>query len=105
MTIQTDLTIAKILYPSGGIQFRYARVMAADRTRWIRHGFFTALHENGTIASEGGYCHGKEVGLWRDFHANGQLASEGHYLDGKEVGLWRYWNSSGIEDSSYDHDN
>ena len=77
MPIEADLNIAEIPYDSGAIRFRYARVMAPDRTRWIRHGLFVEYHENGKLVSEGQYVDGKEDGLWRDFHANGQLAAEG----------------------------
>jgi hypothetical protein len=45
MTIDSDLNIAEIPYESGTIGFRYARVMAPDRTRWIRHGLFVEHHE------------------------------------------------------------
>ncbi len=100
MTIEVDLNIAEIPYESGAIRFRYARVMAPDRTRWIRHGFFVEYHENGTVASEGQYVDGKEDGLWRDFHPNGQPASEGCYREGKEVGVWQFWSSDGTAEPS-----
>jgi len=79
MTIETDLNIAEIPYESGAIRFRYARVMAPDRTRWIQHGLFVEYNENGIVISEGQYADGKEDGLWRDFHPNGQPAAEGSY--------------------------
>ncbi len=100
MPIEADLNIAEIPYDSGAIRFRYARVMAPDRTRWIRHDLFVEYHENGKLVSEGQYVDGKEDGLWRDFHANGQLAAEGRYRAGKEVGVWRFWSSAGIEEPS-----
>ena len=100
MTIEVDLNIAEIPYESGAIRFRYARVMAPDRTRWIRHGLFVEYHENGTVASEGQYLDGKEDGLWRDFHPNGQPAAEGCYREGKEVGMWRFWNPDGTAEPS-----
>jgi len=102
MPIEAHLNIAEIPYESGAIRFRYARVMAPDRTHWIRHGLFVEYHENGTVISEGQYAAGKEDGLWRDFHPNGQLASEGCYRAGKEVGVWRFWNPAGIEEPSTD---
>jgi len=83
MTIESDLNIAEIPYESGAIRFRYARVMAPDRTRWIRQGLFVEYHENGTVVSEGQYVNGKEDGLWRDFHPDGRRAAEGCYREGK----------------------
>jgi len=100
MTIDSDLNIAEIPYESGAIRFRYARVMAPDRTRWIRHGLFVEYHENGTVVSEGQYVDGKEDGLWRDFHPDGRPAAEGCYREGKEVGVWRFWNPDGTEEPS-----
>lgn len=94
-----DLDIAEIPYESGAIRFRYARVLAEDGTRWIRHGLFVAYHENGQISSEGSYVHSHEEGIWRSYHENGQLAAEGLYTHGREEALWRFWSSSGQEES------
>lgn len=93
----TDLNIAEIPYDSGEIQYRYARYLSEDGTRWIRHGLFKAYHLNGAVASEGTYVDGVEHGIWRDFHENGQLAAEGEYKNGTEVGVWRFWNEDGSE--------
>lgn len=103
MTIEADLNIAEIPYESGAIKFRYARVMAPDKTRCIRHGLFVAYHEHGTVASEGQYVDGKEDGLWRDLHPNGQPAAEGHYRAGQEVRVWRFWKPDGTEEPSTDY--
>jgi len=90
-----DLDIAEIPFESGGIKFRFGRYLAEDGSRWIRHGLFRAFHENGNLASEGSYLHGKEHGPWRDYHENGQLAAEGEYAEGDEVGKWKHWNAEG----------
>lgn len=91
-----DLNTVKILHESGIIRFHYSRYASADGSRWIRHGLFFAYHENGSLASEGSYEHGKEHGMWRDYHLNGQLAAEGEYMHGKKTGFWRFWSASGI---------
>ncbi|WP_458071760.1 toxin-antitoxin system YwqK family antitoxin [Rhodanobacter sp. BL-MT-08] len=96
----SDLDIAEIPYPSGIVHFRYSRYLAADGSVWIRHGLFRAFHENGLLASEGNYEHGKEHGIWRDYHANGQLAAEGTYASGEESGTWEYWSANGAPDPS-----
>jgi antitoxin component YwqK of YwqJK toxin-antitoxin module len=98
MSTPDTLNIAEIPFEGGGVQFRYARRLAEDGTRWIRHGLFVAYHENGSVASEGEYLDGKEDGLWRDYHPNGKLAAEGRYVDGKEEGIWRYFDSTGKEE-------
>jgi len=95
VTDMSELHIAEIPFPDGGIQFRYARKMSADGTRWIREGLFRAFHPNGALASEGCYVDGQEDGLWRDYHDNGQIAAEGEYSRGVETGEWRYWNPDG----------
>lgn len=87
-----QLNIAEIFYGSGKLQYLYARYLASDGTRWIRHGLFTAFHENGQRASEGNYVDGLEDGIWRDFHENGRLAAEGGYEKGQKTGEWRYWD-------------
>lgn len=103
MPIDAELNIAEIPYESGAIRFRYARVMAPDRTRWIRHGLFVAYHENGTVASEGQYVDGKEDGPWRDLHPNGQPAAEGRYSAGRQVGAWRFWKPDGTQEPIADY--
>lgn len=87
------MNIAEIFYESGKLRYRYARYLASDGARWIRHGPFTAFHENGQLASEGNYVDGLENGVWRDFHEDGRLAAEGHYKLGQEMGEWQYWDA------------
>jgi antitoxin component YwqK of YwqJK toxin-antitoxin module len=96
----SDLNIAEIPYPTGVVQHRYARYLAPDGSRWIRHGLFRSYHEDGSLASEGNYEHGVEQGLWRDFYPNGRLAAEGNYVDGQEAEGWRYWTEEGKEEQS-----
>jgi ribosomal protein S27AE len=86
---QAELNVAEIPYDDGTVRFRYARYLAPDGTRWVRHGLFRAFHPDGTLASEGHYEHGLESGVWRDYHANGQLAAEGTYSKGEKVGTWK----------------
>ena len=95
--MNADLNIAEIPYDTGEIRFRYARVMAGDGSRWIRHGLFCEYHRNGQVIAEGKYENGKETGLWREYYENGQLAAEGHYENGQEAGEWRYWNPDGSQ--------
>jgi len=90
-----ELNIAEIPYETGEIRYRYSRYLAADGSRWIRHGLFKAYHPTGALASEGSYEHGKEHGPWRDYHTNGQLAAEGNYDQGAESGQWQYWSEDG----------
>lgn len=95
-----DLQIAEIPYPSGAVRFRYSRYLAADGSAWIRHGLFRAYHENGSLASEGNYEHGKESGAWRDYHPNGQVAAAGDYANGVQSGSWQYWSPNGTPEPS-----
>ena len=85
-----ELSIAEIPFKSGSLQYRFARYLADDGERWIRHGLFQAYHENGNLASEGSYHHGVETGHWRDFHQDGRLAAVGTYIEGKEADDWKY---------------
>lgn len=94
------LYIAEIPYESGTIQYRYARYLSEDGSRWVRHGIFCAFWKNGNIKSEGEYAHGTETGLWSDYHENGQRAAQGSYVDGKQDGTWRFWDSDGREEQS-----
>ena len=94
-----QLNIAEIPHESGAVRFRYARVLASDGTRWIRHGLFIEYGQDGTILSEGTYANGIEEGVWRDFYPDGKAASEGTYRGGREVGIWRFWNSGGVEET------
>src|SRR6516162_1577549 len=97
------LHIAEIPYEDGTIGFRYARILSADGTRWIRHRLFFDHHPDGTLASEGMYVDGQEHGLWIDYHPNGKMAARGHYSNGKEVGHWEFWNSDGSPEKSEDY--
>ena len=98
------LHLAEIPYESGPIEFRYARVMSADGTRWIRHGLFVHYSEEGTVLAEGSYANGSEDGLWRSFHRNGNIAAEGHYRAGLEVGVWRFWSADGASQPDVVHE-
>jgi antitoxin component YwqK of YwqJK toxin-antitoxin module len=98
MSVEADLNIAEIPYESGGMRYRYARVLSADGSHWVKHGLFVHYAENGRVISEGQFVHGKEHGLWRDFHDNGKVAAEGVFEHGKEEGVWRFWNEQGVEE-------
>ena len=91
----STLHIAEVHFEGGGLQFRYARKMSSDGSRWVRHGLFEAYHPNGQLASEGQYSEGLEEGAWRDYHDNGQLAAAGQYEAGNQVGEWKYWVADG----------
>ena len=97
------LHIAEIPYEDGTIRFRYARILSADGTRWIKHGLFSAHHPNGKLSSEGMYVNGQEHGLWTEYHSNGQMAARGHYANGKEVGHWEFWRSDGSPEEGEDY--
>jgi antitoxin component YwqK of YwqJK toxin-antitoxin module len=88
--VSADLELAEIPDEEGRLKFRYARYLAQDGSRWIRHGMFEAYHPNGVLASEGEYRDGREHGRWRDYHADGSLAAEGDYAEGEQVGEWTY---------------
>ncbi|WP_396269484.1 toxin-antitoxin system YwqK family antitoxin [Ideonella sp.] len=90
-----ELNIAEVLYETGEVRFRYARIRSVDGSSWIRHGPFCEYGRSGQVISEGTYVLGSEQGVWRDFYENGQLAAEGEYRDGVELGHWRYWNLDG----------
>jgi len=97
------LHIAEIPYEDGTIRFRYARILSADGTRWIKHGLFSAHHPNGKLSSEGMYVNDQEDGLWTEYHTNGQMAARGHYANGKEVGHWEFWSSDGSPEEGEDY--
>lgn len=100
MNASSKLDIAEILYDSGRVRYRYARVIAPDGSKWLRNGLFVHYGENGSILSEGTYVKGKEEGLWRDFHPNGVPAAEGYFVGGNETGTWRFWSDTGKEEPS-----
>ena len=93
-----DLEIAEILYESGAVRARYARVLSPDGARWIRHGLFRTYYEDGTLSSEGLYENGAEQGPWRTYHSNGRLASQGTYNQGSESDDWTFWSSDGVKE-------
>lgn len=95
--MSAELNIAEILYDTGELKFRYARVVNEDGSRWIRNGLFCEYHQNGQVISEGIYVNGKEQGLWRDYYPDGKLATEGYYEHGVEVGEWKYWDDGGVQ--------
>jgi hypothetical protein len=98
-----NLNIAEIPYDTGELQYRYARHLAPDGSRWIRHGIFTEFHQNGQMASQGTYANDLEEGTWQDFYENGQIAAQGLYSGGIETGTWQYWNLEGIQEASEDY--
>jgi len=97
------LHIAEIPYDSGQIQYRYARYLSEDGSRWIRHGLYQSYWQNGNLKSEGYYAHGSETGHWSDYHENGQMAACGQYVEGMQQGTWRFWDSEGNEEQSAEY--
>lgn len=97
------LHIAEIPYDSGEIQYRYARYLSEDGSRWIRHGLFQSYWQNGNLKSEGYYARGRETGFWSDYHENGQMAASGQYVEGKQHGTWRFWDSESNEEQSAEY--
>lgn len=95
-----QLDIYEIPFESGSIKYRYACYLSEDGSRWIRHGLFTAFHENGAKASKLIYSHGVEEGECVDYHPNGQIAARGQYIAGKEHGVWHHWTEDGTQEPS-----
>ena len=93
MSDDETLNIAEIPDENGNPKFRYARVLAADGSRWIRQGRFEAYYPDGKLASEGEYRDGKEHGPWKDYHPDGRLAAEGDYESGQKIGEWKYFDA------------
>ena len=93
--MEAELNIAEIPYESGGVHFRYSRVLSEDGARWVRHGMFVEYSENGTVIAEGSYSYGKEQGRWREYYPNGGPAAEGAYEAGLEHGAWKFWDEAG----------
>lgn len=84
-----------------------------------RDGKWSAKHENGKLAVEGEYRHGRRAGIWtwyhengtvadresmanglrhgdrESFHENGQASVKGAYVRGRRVGRWQEWHASG----------
>jgi len=93
-----DLNIVEIPHESGGVRFRYQRVLSGDGSRWIRHGLFVEYGTNGQVVAEGSYVNGKEEGLWHSYYPSGQLASKGQYSNGAGEGDWHFWSPTGAEE-------
>ena len=54
-------------------------------------------HENGLLAAEVPFVHGRKHGLFRAWDKEGRLASEGRYSEAQEDGRWRHWEEGHLE--------
>jgi antitoxin component YwqK of YwqJK toxin-antitoxin module len=63
----------------------------------VRHGPWTAWHENGVKQYEGEYQNDKPVGLHTWWYANGQKQISGHFVGGRETGRWTWWHDNGFK--------
>ena len=61
----------------------------------VRHGYYRAYHEDGTVKRVGQYRDGTMVGEWRDVYDNGQTRKAGVLRDGEEDGTWVAYRRNG----------
>jgi antitoxin component YwqK of YwqJK toxin-antitoxin module len=70
-------------------------VSGVDELGKPRHGTFRGLFNDGKVACEGEFEHGKKTGRWSYFLANGNLKAVGSYQDDLIVGHWRWYRKNG----------
>lgn len=70
----------------------------------LKHGAFTAWHENGQIARQGEFDHDVAMGKTTWWHATGQKSVEGEYENGLASGRWTWWFDSGQKQIQGDFD-
>jgi len=87
-----DPKTARVLerWPSGKV--RCVRLEYLDASGFpVLHGPYRERHENGKLAVEGEYAHGKRVGEWIVRDPNGAIEEQGEYRDGFRTGTWESW--------------
>ena len=113
--------VEETTYPNGELRERSEILRGPDGTA-IRHGAYTAWHENGEVSIEGTYENGIRSGRWihrhpngkrsafgryakdlrtakwKLFHENGEKRGEGSYSGGRMSGPWTFWTKEGEPD-------
>jgi antitoxin component YwqK of YwqJK toxin-antitoxin module len=82
-------------YASGGLETESEEVLVDGA--WVRHGPFTAWHEDGTRKAVGGFFEGEQDGDWTQWYANGVQGSRGAWVRGAKDGPWAYWHENGAQ--------
>jgi antitoxin component YwqK of YwqJK toxin-antitoxin module len=87
-------------HPNGNVETAYH----VDKDS-LKHGPFIRYFENGQIAEESHFIHGKQDGQRVLYYPNGQKESEGTYVDGELHGEKRVYYDSGelMISSNYEH--
>jgi antitoxin component YwqK of YwqJK toxin-antitoxin module len=70
----------------------------------LKHGPFTAWHENGQLARQGEFDRDLPVGKTTWWHITGQKSVEGEYENGLACGKWTWWFDSGQKQIQGDFD-
>ena len=81
-------------YDSGQLRYQGWRVRDGHG-EWVRHGPWTAWHENGVKSEEGAYALGQEDGRWTWWHRNGRIMAAGEFSSGERLGPWTFWHANG----------
>ena len=61
----------------------------------IKHGWYKAYNEDGTLISLQNYYEDELNGKWVKYYSNGQIEIKGNYKDGFKDGKWVEYNNSG----------
>ena len=61
----------------------------------VKHGEYSAWHENGNLMFTGRYERGRKHGRWCSFDEEGNLRLEATFRDGKREGLWVLYDEAG----------
>lgn len=81
-------------FDSGQLRYEGWRVRDGQG-QWVRHGPWTAWHENGIKSEEGAYALGQEDGRWTWWHENGRIMAAGEFDAGERLGPWTFWYANG----------
>ncbi len=66
-----------------------------EGTLAIKHGWYKAYNENGTLVSLQNFYEDKLNGRWIKYYSDGQIEIKGNYKDGYKDGKWVEYHNSG----------
>jgi antitoxin component YwqK of YwqJK toxin-antitoxin module len=85
---------AKILYEDRKRKIVYDCKLYSDDSR-VFHGSFVEFYRNGKQFCSGQYRDGRRHGKWTFLRPDGSVAKEGEYVDDRPTGKWRYLRADG----------
>ncbi len=84
----------------------YIQVTTNGKSKWVKHGVFYSMREDGSVSEMVTYSFGKKEGIKESYNKKGIVTFRYYYKDNLKHGSWTQFNDKGIKvsEATYEHD-